>query len=399
MIRRSNLGHQYLDRLDLLLIYSYMTDTSNTNGGIGPCKRCKEPAILVSRGESFCRACFIRFVQYRQRKQMEQFKVDYKTPNPEDQHILLALSLGPSSLALLDMAIDTIRLMRQQHRGRQGFYLHGLHIDECPDPEESDAKELIAALGETYPECEFACLPLTAAKSLASEAVEIGQGGSRGESVFALLNKMTRTSRQDASELLKKQLIESFGKQKGCQTVIYGHSQTRLAELIISHTAKGRGAAVPRDINQTLENGYIYPLRDLLRSEISIYNGLKEVTRFVSQYKPRVPATTKLQSIDELVNQYFVSVEEGFPSVVSTVVRTAGKLDDSRAPVVASCSVCGDPVAADTLEWTKKITVCPPTEDKSAQLCYGCIVMFRRTVGSVNWPRYDKNELLKEFEL
>ncbi|KAA8912940.1 hypothetical protein TRICI_003322 [Trichomonascus ciferrii] len=320
---------------------------------------------------------------------MERFKVSYNEPRPPDQHVLLPVSLGPSSMALLDMCVEMIRAQKAIHRGRQGFFLHVVHVMDQEDS--SDTRERLERLRERYPECE----KIEAVKLPESSKTELVQI-SRGENISDLdgaMKQVNKTGREDSKGILRKGLIEKIAERNGCQTTIYGHCQTRLAELVIAMTSKGRGSAMPHAIN---DGGY-YPLKDVLSSEVDIYNDLQETCDLiVSRTKP--PANVKLQSIDDLVHQYFISVEKDFPSVVSTVVRTANKLA-SQEEGEDNCSICGGIRGKDTLEWIKKITVNAPIEDAGETLCYGCMVMLRNSADKLQWPRYSVQDIVNEYEL
>lgn len=374
------------------IIYIYIGSEQKYISGVAnmgeKCKRCDNEAVRVSRGEPFCKACFIKFIQFRQRKQMERFKVSYNEPRPPDQHVLLPVSLGPSSMALLDMCVEMIRAQKAIHRGRQGFYLHVVHV---MDQEDSTIQERLEGLRERYPECE----KIEAVKLPSNTETDVVQI-SRGKNVSGLENamkQMNKTGREDSIGILRKELIERIAEKKGCQTTVYGHCQTRLAELVIAMTSKGRGSAMPHAIN---DGGY-YPLKDVLSSEVDIYNELQGTGELiVTRTKP--PANVKLQSIDDLVHQYFISVEKDFPSVVSTVVRTANKLA-SQEEGEDNCAICGGLRGEDTLEWIKKITVNAPIEDAGETLCYGCMVMLRNSSDKLQWPRYSIDDVINEYEL
>lgn len=330
------------------------------------CKRCGDAAVTSSRGEHFCRACFFKFVQFRHRKQLEKFKVDYSEPRPPDQHIMLALSLGQSSIALLDMCMDLIRLQKSTHRGRQGFYLHAVYV--CGS-DVDEAKRRLDKVRERYPELES--LELVALDySKATEGI----------------SSINRTSTQDITWLLQRQAIEQAAQKHGCQTTIYGHCQTRLAQLVLSLTAKGRGRSIVDEVEAHC------PIREVLYTEVGEYNRLKQVEDLILPEAP-IPATTKLQSVDDLVHQYFLSVEKEYPSVVSTVVRTSSKLQKPGNGGQEKCIICEQPI--ENRDWLEHITVDGP-ETAGQDLCYGCMVMLR---GTDTRPRYSKDLVLQEYSI
>ncbi|ANB15269.1 Ncs2p [Sugiyamaella lignohabitans] len=403
--------------------------TTHTTDSVAPCKRCQEPSVLISRSEPFCKKCFVKFVQYKQKKRMEDYKVNY-TPGAKVPDVLLPLSFGRSSLALLDMVADMLRFQSSTHGGRQGLHLHAVHIDETGiHGMDGDVQETLQNLRAKYPECST----ITSVKlesfledpSVNREVVKIVASTStvspnNTKELLAMLVK--RTPQQDMLNIIRLKIIEKVARDLNCTTIIWGHSMTRLAELVISLTAKGRGNTISDILfSEQSEPRILYPLNEVLGSEVADYIQVQSLDQFVLSSLSRRPATTKLQSIDELVNQYFVSVEQGFPSVVSTVVKTAAKLApssavyESRQLEVSTCKICGGPAMPDSLEWLEKITVnFPPSadglqenqdhqesKDTSNELCYGCITLFKDSmVSELNWPkRSTKEEVLAEYSL
>jgi cytoplasmic tRNA 2-thiolation protein 2 len=390
---------------------SSTVDVANTE-----CKRCKEPSVLTSRGEEFCRDCFIKFVTYKQWKKMEEFKVNYGS-DVEEQQVLLPLSLGKSSVALLDMVVDLIRVQRNHHNGRQGFDIHAVHIDETGiHGFEKNPLVMLDQLRSRYPEVSITSVKLESFledPDVDLEELDVNNGSYVCSTTRELLTFLVRrTSQRDMLDNIKRQLIYQLARRMHCQTVVWGHCMTRLAELVISLTAKGRGQVISDYLFGEQSNPRVlYPLGEVLSSEVVNYNKLKDLEEFIVNSTNKPPATTKLQSIDELVTQYFVSVEEGFPSVVSTVVRTAAKLAPSKKSSKI-CAICGAPPQIDSLEWLNKITVntTPMTHDHEsrdqglleqgvAEMCYGCIEMFGdSSIGKVKWPRRStKEDVLAEY--
>lgn len=101
-------------------------------------------------------------------------------------------------------------------------------------------------------------------------------------------------------------------------------------------------------------------------------------------------------TIDELMTQYFESIETQYPSIVANVVRTAGKL---KPPPPGSadggpCMICGLPgdgaggdmtLSALTLNAGVNEGEKPGNGNKRSDMCYGCA---RSTYGaaSYDWP-------------
>ncbi|GME82069.1 unnamed protein product [[Candida] boidinii] len=102
-----------------------------------PCKRCKvEPTVVESRNDNFCKQCFIRFIRGKQRKHMndEKFRAKYgKDPVEIDSRtprVLLSLSIGKSSLVLLDVVFSLLLEQSKMPRSHIGFKLTIAIIDD-----------------------------------------------------------------------------------------------------------------------------------------------------------------------------------------------------------------------------------------------------------------------------
>jgi len=127
-----------------------------------------------------------------------------------------------------------------------------------------------------------------------------------------------------------------------------------------------------------------YPMRDLLKKEIVKFSSLTsppltDIIVYQSQ-ATQVSASSKSTTIDDLMAQYFESVEENYPSIVANVVRTSSKL---KAPEVYSsstaCGLCGLPVVEGTdgiHGWggDQSLDIKSSVEERKefGILCYGC---------------------------
>lgn len=361
------------------------------------CIRCKVvTSQLTSRAEDMCIDCFNKFLRYKLRKQMGDFKVNY-APGAVDQHILLPLSFGKSSLALLDMMCDLIRLQRERNNGKQGFYLHVLHISE----EIEDSQARLDQLADKYPECIFE-------KVLKPNSIPLGNIVVVDEKKSEMISGVgeitsclrSRSSQQDFLKLTIRQIVDLVALQKGYQTVTYGFCMTALAELVISLTAKGRGAVISDYIcpPETRNPRIVYPLGDILDTELDLYLELQKIKHFAI-IKAEPPATKKLQSIDELVSQYFTDVDKDFPGVIPTVVRTAYKVEAKNQEFESLCKLCQDPIQKGSARWLEGITV-NSQQVIPEDLCYGCTVMIQNSdIGSLDAPRYEKSDILSDYLL
>ncbi|ODQ82637.1 hypothetical protein BABINDRAFT_164404 [Babjeviella inositovora NRRL Y-12698] len=398
----------------------------------GSCSRCKtEAAILISRKEKFCKTCFARFIGGKQRKQMqdEKFKVKYGKAENNVTRVLLALSFGVSSLALLDIILLMLKEQAGMHHGKQGFELVILNIDEhTTNSLTQSAREIVPLMKVRYPNLTFKVLSLSsfvnnqallARISLYDDFSAIVKDFSAEDFRIAdLLDRCpNKSSREDLLHIIYRELVLRTAYLENCGTVLYGHNMSRLANDVISLTVKGRGSLVAEALTDG-EVSYrdrkiqiIHPLRDILQSEVDKYAELMTLGVFTLTSSIPVSTVTKNMTIGEITSAYFEMVESDYASVVSTVVKTADKLVPPTAGTTNTCRVCKAVIHHDPKSWLRNITVNTPSElttdeeravhakymaervveekgsGEKADLCYGCIV----TLGGITsagfvWP-------------
>lgn len=409
------------------------------SGGDQLCLRCKvENAILMARKEVFCKSCFIRFVRGKQRKQMQDdvYKVKYG-PLIEKlgvQKVLLALSGGPSSLVLLDVIGSLLQDQFEGHNGKQGFELVILNLDEFElNTLNKKIQDVLPALTARYPSIgiQYKVLSLNE-YILDTEMIEriiidkeftgFTQKLHQKHKLTDLLAMCpTKSSVEDLLTIVYDELILRTAYVEKCQTIVYGHSMTRIANEIIALTVKGRGSIVYKAISDHTVNfrdqefKILFPLRDVLYAEIIAYYKLVELDQYEVQSTIAKSKITKNLTIRDLTTNYFNMLDStGYASTASTVVKTGEKLGKPNFNgVLANCRVCGVEIYQDPREWLRRITVndsapletdaeiayselykssFPPildtTQSTRIDICYGCIV----TLGGVKqdtgfiWP-------------
>src|SRR4051812_17162591 len=170
-----------------------------------------------------------------------------------------------------------------------------------------------------------------------------------------LLSLPSASSRSDITSILRTRLLVEVAKENGCESILWGDTTTRLAEKTLAETAKGRGFSLPWQVADGVSPfgvRFNYPVRDLLKKELITYATLVSppLTDLVISPSLAVPivASSKSTTIDDLMTQYFESVEENYPSIVANVVRTSSKLKPLTGEETTSCGLCGLPVAEGT---------------------------------------------------
>lgn len=219
--------------------------------------------------------------------------------------------------------------------------------------------------------------------------------GTELEKLRALIAALpSLSSQQDILTILLTHLLTLFALDNNCAAVLYAHSTTRLAEKTLSETAKGRGYSVPLstgDCAVPLPPSFtthssptttttppplqsVYPLRDLLKKELTTYISLTPALQpfhvpdhppssSSSSNAPPIPTSAKDISIDALMKQYFAGMEQTYPSIVANVVKTIGRVPVPTTTITTTipttttnaeqhsgapnCGICGFPVDMD----------------------------------------------------
>ena len=337
-------------------------------------------------------ACFIKYVKTKVLKRLEVNKVR-GTFKESSRILLLPLSFGGSSVAMLHILDEQISAQLE----RSGHASYSLHIVHVNDPTGSSEQHNAAnLLRERFSSHKFSIISLEDVFKYHSSqenlfldiippALDQDCTGNRARLDHILSSLPSATSRVDISNILRSRLLIEFAKENICDAIVYGDSTTRLAEKTLSETAKGRGHSLPwltADGSSPHDIKVIYPMRDLLRKEIM------EFTLVVSEpltpliFLPRspvpAPISSKTITIDELMSQYFASVEENFPSIVANVVRTASKLTVPPITFASlSCKVCNFPTVRESRPWGGDQCISTSNESEaipqSTQItCYGC---------------------------
>ena len=179
----------------------------------------------------------------------------------------------------------------------------------------------------------------------------------------------TATSKADVDQALMNRLITAYAKDVGCDAIIWGDSDSRLAAKTLANVAKGRGSALTWQVSDGMSPSgleFNFPLRDLFQTELHSYaNLIPELAAIIiPDEPPSENILTKNLSIDDLMMRYVQTHGEKYPGVMANVTRTANKLQPSSVPADAPrCAFCD------------AFTGSPDDKHgaKSSQFCYACI--------------------------
>lgn len=359
----------------------------------GSCVRCRaNEAVLLIRNEHLCKECFLAYVRNKIVKRLDSSSIRGGYHEAE-KNILVPCAFDASSISLLHV-IHQQRRWRLARNQRVGYTVQILVIDESSISDlESSLPEKMTLLKEEFAEHSWSVVPLenvfqydtNLLQAFPSKALPLlsSSADNKHKLQQTITSFESTTSRVDFIEVLRRRLIGAFAAQTACNSIMLSDSTTRLAQRILSETAKGRGGALPwLTADATIVDGipWRYPVQDLLEKELSFYvqHALPSLAHMVHDtHLSNEVVSTKSLPIDGLLGQYFSSVEENYPSIVANVVRTSNKLvADSDIQGRHTCVFCQMPT-----ETTGHYTgIESPQQSASAQnglsnkhnLCLGC---------------------------
>ena len=345
------------------------------------CVDCQSAeATLDIRKRRLCRDCFTKYVNSKVLKRMESYRFG---SNNEDtgRRLLLPVSGGISSLVLLQVLHS--QMQRQlAKRNKTAYQLLVVVIEDnlrTTSNEDAPGNAWYAALQTKFPSVSFVPLKslpevFTLDPTIEGDLQAFGVNRLSAESdrdfvVRILSSASSLTAGSDLHEVLLNRLIVSCAKQRDCESILWGHSDSRLAAKALAGVAKGRGGSLPFEIcDGPSKSGinFSYPLRDLFKPELSLYASLlPEVFSELITMEgpaPREKMSIRNTSIDDLLTDYIISQGEKYPSIMANVVRTASKLRSPRLDETASsCQICLVPLQRDPLQISSE-----------QDLCYGC---------------------------
>ncbi|KKY20731.1 putative thiouridylase cytoplasmic subunit 2 [Diplodia seriata] len=307
-----------------------------------PCQRCRiSEASIIVRTEPLCRDCFVKYVNTKAIKRMESYAYYVKNRSAnEERKLLLPVSFGVSSVTLLYLLDE--HLKRQTAKtGRTGYALHVLFVDTAAVERDVPGVGTLEKLKEVFPGHEYSSVALadifenSDAKEVLQAIPEAASADVSGEAETSqerlerlILSLPSATSRSDVITILKNRVIVDFAQNHGCKGILWGDSTTKIAEKTLAETAKGRGFSLPWQVSDGVSPYGIvfnYPVRDLLKKELVAHAQLTDppLTGLIHEEKPtQVSASAKNTTIDDLMKQYFESVEQDYPSIVANVMPT-----------------------------------------------------------------------------
>ncbi|XP_046375267.2 cytoplasmic tRNA 2-thiolation protein 2-A-like [Haliotis rufescens] len=330
------------------------------------CMKCKDTkAVVVTRvNDALCRDCFIVYVVHKFRATIGKSHLIR-----DGEEILLAFSGGPCSSALLHLVQEG--LSQRAHK-RLRFKPSLVHIDEMgvldlpsEEREKTNAAILDVLRGTGYPcyissleqaldlpdgsgeqkvgHCRPPCWNIDNGEGL--ENYNRAKHDKRLADVFKSIK--STTAKENYVRNLRNQLLTAIARRHSYSKVMLANTSTRLAIRILSDIGQGRGGQVSVDTCFADERHgdimFVRPIREVTSKEVAMYNSLYRVEPVF------VPTLTtqasRGASIDHLTECFVTGLQAEFPSTVSNITRTAGKLDSVvRTGTEDFCVLCQSPL-------------------------------------------------------
>lgn len=352
------------------------------------CCKCKtEAATVLIRQAYYCQSCFIFVFVGKYRSILLRLR------NRQTGKVLLACSGGPSSIAMMNLTKNFMRVIpsekKKVHLIPEAIVCH---IDESSlfEHNKGQAEKLAKSMKEDYSAFEYFNYGLeevfnpeftksgTFNKSLKSttggtenaeyehivQTVQNNSSKPLNEQLQHLFNNIKRTAaKEDLIWSLKMEMLYTVAKREGCSYIFMGDCATRQAIKMISMTSTGRGYTLPLDVGVENDTSFkdicvMRPMKDMLSKEIGFYNYFAKIDKHVLpayNFGTKMPAKS---SIERLTEEFIVGIECEFPSTVSTICRTITKLQPSEnMDLTKSCAMCLMPLEAGVAEWRRHITV------------------------------------------
>lgn len=406
----------------------------------------------MTRKDTFCESCFIRFIRGKQRKQMQDDKFKVKFKESDDKiNMLLDMKNNHESFVLFDSLVSMLQeQLTQGPKAVRGYNLTVCIINDNLEAENLDVvkikqyytEEELERLGIQFivVHPDFFVLKNSIEKlRLNLEHFEIKNLKAELEnpcikSYNDLLNQVEdKSTREDIVSIIHDDLIISTAVENKNSMILKPNSMTTMAIDILSDTIRGRGVEIPRRSDEFYlgEFKILYPLQDVLHSETKMYTQAKKLNLLSLALQKNTQISDKSnknKTVYEMVSEYFLTLEEDYPDVVSTVVKIGGKLATPKPDTAKShCEICKNPIYHDPKQWLEQITVpgCVPpqneeeeanlkrykdavtdeeeaVQDDSApavKLCYGCMVTLGvSNITDFEWPqRPTREEILAEY--
>ncbi|KAK4703805.1 cytoplasmic tRNA 2-thiolation protein 2, partial [Phenoliferia sp. Uapishka_3] len=360
------------------------------------CTKCSAPSIIQIRMNGYCNDCFLQAFNSKYKQGMNpalrrsrygsdrQRKLG-KRGNVKRSSILVAFSGGPASMALLEMVKRFTKEKERDPRDRSApnyTAIEVAYVDETGVPGAVDhteeARALVEAAGLIFVPLKLSSIFDSPAlsTSLSSTSLPLSFDKSAPTSLSALFASLSPTSLASLRSSLVQSLLRRTAVARNHEILLTGETATRVAIKVIAGMAEGRGFALGEEVGAEFEaeEGKVTVVRPFslaLQMEVNLFLELAELkgkgwedgSAGKEEARQAGDRDVKKKGIERLTEDFVLGLEENFPSTVSTIIRTAGKLGlrtshaDVNEEAETLCPLCGLTAQFGASEWRKAVTV------------------------------------------
>ncbi|KAJ7170714.1 hypothetical protein C8R43DRAFT_1085244 [Mycena crocata] len=372
------------------------------------CQKCQtNMGNVVIRHAVYCKECFFPLISTKFRRTLEP--TINATPNgPRKKglkpagNLCIGCSGGLGSTVLLDLVTESYFSAHKENVAAKGGKDHPrntgvwkratvCYVELCKAlPGNRDRTEEVRAVVEKYKHFDFLPLRIEDAfddawwaevggqrpkarlnVDLANEDLVMSPRPSASDNAIASLNAYigslpTQTAVPSAIQTLIRSLLLHTAWSTDSSHLLLGTSLTSLSVSLISSISQGGGFVVREEAQEewqpTVPIGaertvrVNRPLRDI---------GMKECTVWAWWRGLTVVGKDNFlggkQGIGALTKNFIIGLERDYPSTVSTIARTCGKLAP-KAGSDGTCILCERPAQSGVQEWKTRISIRSFTE-------------------------------------
>lgn len=302
---------------------------------------------------------------------------EYRSKNaPRDRRriLLLPISYGSSSLTLLHVLHSQLARQLSGGKGRIPYELYILNVERSV--REKPEISRLDIIKKVFPKHSYSEIALETVFEYDGEidsflnrhgyTVADSEKKSNRERLDRLMSSLsTASARADIEWTLLHRLIVSFAKSAGCDSILWGDCDSRLAAKALASVAKGRGFSLPWEVGDGMSPlgiRFNFPMRDIFQSEVNQYASIafENIPNIMEEKASKADQSSKHMSIDDLMSQYVEGQSEKYSGVIANIVKTIGKLNPGP-DVGIRCQLCGLPTDPED------------TEQSLNALCFGCL--------------------------
>ncbi|XP_050532227.1 cytoplasmic tRNA 2-thiolation protein 2-like isoform X3 [Daktulosphaira vitifoliae] len=303
------------------------------------CRKCliQDGHVVLRKKDVYCKDCFIPMVIHKFRATLGKSKLV-----KQGENVMICVSGSQCSISLLHLIWSGLQ---QTTHKRLTFTPVVLHIDETVLFGYS--KERFIQFKELFESYNLPYYIISFSSALYSENVldedcYLQKYDKKLKSLFN--SKFDLTLKQDILIRLRKLAIIRIARALNCTRVMTAENEQKLSIKLLSNVALGRGSQIGNEIGLAINNKsintsivFLRPLRDLSAKEVSFYALFNQLNDL--EHPNFLTKTNEDESIQKISEQFINSLQEEFPSTISTIFRTGEKIVE-KTTIDNTCVIC-----------------------------------------------------------